>query len=152
MRGDRDDGTMSQRLQAPTGQHWQATVARNLVLPQRHNALASKFEYPPFRYPPFECPKDPSVLTLSVPFFCHFLLEKQAFLSPLYSVSLCSYRIFSSCRNSLSVVVLVREVPWVCPSPGRPTTSPNASLKARCQASMSFVILNCRAISTQRPS
>ena len=49
--------------------------------------------------------------SLSVPFSCLFVLEKQAFLSPLRSVLLRPYRIFSPYRNSLSVVFLVREGP-----------------------------------------
>ena len=47
----------------------------------------------------------------SVPFSCLFLLEKQAFLSPLRSVLLRPYRIFAPYRNSLSVVFLVRKGP-----------------------------------------
>ena len=47
--------------------------------------------------------------SLSVPFSCVFCPQKQAFLSPLRSVLLRPYRIFSPHRNSLSVVFLVRE-------------------------------------------
>ena len=50
-------------------------------------------------------------LSLSVPFFCLFCQEKQALLSPLRSILLRPYRILSPCRNSLSVVFLVREGP-----------------------------------------
>ena len=49
--------------------------------------------------------------SLSVPFSSLFCLEKQAFLSPLRSVLLRPYRIFSLYRNSLSVVFLVRKGP-----------------------------------------
>ena len=47
--------------------------------------------------------------SVSVPFSCLFFLEKQALLSPLRSVLLRPYRIYSP--NSLSVVFLVREGP-----------------------------------------
>ena len=49
--------------------------------------------------------------SLSVPFSCLLCLKKQAFLSPLRSVLLRAYRIYSPYRNSLSVVFLVREGP-----------------------------------------
>ena len=47
----------------------------------------------------------------SVPLSCLFCLEKPVFLSPLRSVLLRPYRIFSPYRNSVSVVLLVREGP-----------------------------------------
>ena len=49
--------------------------------------------------------------SLSVVFSCLFCQENQAFLSPLRSVLLRPYRIFSPYQNSLSVVFSVREVP-----------------------------------------
>ena len=58
-------------------------------------------------------------------------LEKQAFLSPLRSVSLRPYRIFSPYRNSLSVVVLVRDGPLGTVLIGGVPTTPDPNTSAR---------------------
>ena len=56
--------------------------------------------------------------SLSVPFFCLSLLEKQALLSTLRSVLLLPYRILLAVVNLLSVLFLVRKGPFASQTAG----------------------------------